>query len=117
MADDYSVDYTFTSGLDKNGQTRYFYTNNQSGKKVELPDADTYNHFKNKANTVTNKDYADSEQAQREANPVIQEMDDMAAGLKERMRQKKIGNKNGGAINLNDCKVNTSSKNKSSPRW
>ena len=115
---DYSVDYTFTSGLDKNGQTRYFYINNQTGKKVELPDAQTYENFKSKANTVTNKDYADSEQAQQEANPVIQEMDDMSAALKERMRQKKLGNKHGGAIKIPKTKVSTGqTRSKKSSNW
>jgi len=135
---DYSVDYTFHSGIDKNGKTRYFYTNNQSGKKVELPDADTYNNFKNKADQVTNKDISDMDKAQREANPVIQEMDDLSAGFKARQKgmaparslrdratdafkeldaASPTGNKKGGRIKLKASKVNTAQKNTKHKSW
>ena len=115
---DYSVDYSFTTSLDKNGQTRYFYTNNQTGKKVELPDAETYENFKSKADTVTNQAGADISQAVREENPAAQEMDDMSAGFRERMRQKKLGNKHGGAIKIPKTKVTTGQTgSKKSSNW
>ena len=51
------------------------------------------------------------------------EMDDMASEMRNRARAKAAQKKpvspqaKGGSINLNDCKVNTASKSKSSPNW
>ena len=74
--------------------------------------------------TVTGEEMDAIKQAQIDnRSPEAIEMDDMANAMRkramERAAQKKAasGKAKGGAINLNDCKVNTSSKNKSSPRW
>ena len=136
---DYSVDYTFHSGIDKNGKTRYFYTNNQSGKKVELPDAETYNNFKNKADQVTNQGAADITKAVRDENPkAYDDLDNFAAEAKARQKgiaparsirdraadafkeldaASPTGNKKGGRIKLKASKVNTAHKNTKHKSW
>jgi hypothetical protein len=62
-----------------------------------------------------------SQAANRSAEAM--EMDDMAAEMRNRARAKAAQKKpvseraKGGSINLNDCKVNTATKSKSSPNW
>ena len=119
MADDYAPNYSFTTEQNPStGETKYFYTNNNTQKKTELQDADSYNRLKAKFNTVTDQGFNDVTKAAEQDAGFTQ--DDTAQAMRARRmaaQQNSLRKATGGKINLGDCKVNTTSKNKASPAW
>jgi hypothetical protein len=99
MAD--KKDYTFRTTKSPDGALRYFVGDR------ELPDKDTYERIKAKANQIPDEAMDDqSSQFDATANQMSADFDKAAKGFAK-----------GGSINLAGCKITTAKKNPRSPRF